>query len=267
MVKKNYTSVGTCIWCKRTMSDATFYTAPHIAPQSLGYDEIGVDVCDSCNHYFGTANAGEPNTNVIFAEIFKCIKLFSHKRYANSWREFRSTYFEYRHSERVIKLKRIFNCRIMTKQFKRSLYEVFLQQYHKKTLLGLDPQFDYVRNYARFGKGDMQVYYIQSEMILAPDISRDKFAILGVDDIEEFGYYHLNIMGHMFFLEVNTVRATLMRDIYLSKCVNMFYRPFMGGAGLIKVDDVRNIDFLMNRWNSIKVETNNKLIEQKQLYI
>ena len=153
MKKTNsYIEKGICIWCKLSEPNITFHTEPHIAPKALGCTQIGFDICDSCNHYFGTANNSEPNTNLIFSEVFKSIRLFSTTRDENSWRNYKSAYFEYRYKDNSIRLKKTFNSRIMTKQFKRAIYEVFLQNYHKETMFGLDTQFDHVRNYARFAQ-------------------------------------------------------------------------------------------------------------------
>lgn len=57
----SYKKTGKCIWCGNEEPDVSFDTAPHILPRRLGGTEIGVDVCDSCNHYFGIATqAGKP---------------------------------------------------------------------------------------------------------------------------------------------------------------------------------------------------------------
>lgn len=49
-----YIAKGQCIFCKRTKEDtATFKEKAHTIPESLGSSNIGVDICDDCNHYFG----------------------------------------------------------------------------------------------------------------------------------------------------------------------------------------------------------------------
>ena len=54
-MKKEYIHTGKCIWCDKSKPEVTFKTEPHIIPESLGGKEIGTDVCDQCNSYFGTA--------------------------------------------------------------------------------------------------------------------------------------------------------------------------------------------------------------------
>lgn len=65
-----YVKTGHCIWCGKTEPDVSFRAAPHIVPHNLGSDDIGFDVCDDCNHYFGTATRGVPSCDLAFKEIF-----------------------------------------------------------------------------------------------------------------------------------------------------------------------------------------------------
>ena len=55
---KQYKETAKCIWCGQMEPKVSFATAPHILPRRLGGTEIGFDVCDECNHYFGTAPFG-----------------------------------------------------------------------------------------------------------------------------------------------------------------------------------------------------------------
>ena len=63
-MRRTYTNTGKCIWCGKTSPEVTFYTEPHIVPHSLGGSEIGVDVCDDCNHFFGKATLGVPSIDL-----------------------------------------------------------------------------------------------------------------------------------------------------------------------------------------------------------
>ncbi len=64
IMKRTFVNTGKCIWCGRSVPEVTFYSEPHILPHSLGGDEIGVDVSDDCNHYFGKATRGIPIVNL-----------------------------------------------------------------------------------------------------------------------------------------------------------------------------------------------------------
>lgn len=67
-MSNSHINTGKCIWCGRTTEEARFTSDAHILPHSLGGSEIGTDVCDDCNHYFGTATRGVPNVNLAFKE-------------------------------------------------------------------------------------------------------------------------------------------------------------------------------------------------------
>lgn len=71
MADDNYISTGKCIWCGRTIADgATFHNIPHVFPHALGGEDTCTDVCDDCNHYFGTTKThGIPSIDLTFKEI------------------------------------------------------------------------------------------------------------------------------------------------------------------------------------------------------
>ena len=122
-----------CIWCGKTEPEASFETIAHVLPKSLGGQEVVDDVCDECNHYFGTAPKGKyggPCMDHAFKEIFGAIRMFSGNLTPESYKTFHSAYFSYRHKDHLIKIKNNFNSKALTRQFKRALYEVFLQKYH-----------------------------------------------------------------------------------------------------------------------------------------
>ena len=116
MSRHKYINTGKCVWCGRTEADgATFYDKPHIVPHGLGGQEIGVDVCDDCNHYFGTApRAGMPPIDLAFKEIFNAFMTFGHNLDENTYKHFRSVFFEYRHSKHAIRIKSNFNSHNIT---------------------------------------------------------------------------------------------------------------------------------------------------------
>ena len=103
---KQYIHTGQCIWCKRKKPDVTFYTAPHITTHSLGANEIGVDICDDCNHFFGTALKGMPNTNLVFKEVFQASQCSLGER-PKIKTKYSYVYFHYDRTTDKIKLKSV----------------------------------------------------------------------------------------------------------------------------------------------------------------
>lgn len=69
---KEYTQTGQCIWCGKTKPEVTFRSEPHIIPEALGGKEIGVDGCDQCNSYFGTATPEVPNMEKVVIHAAQC---------------------------------------------------------------------------------------------------------------------------------------------------------------------------------------------------
>lgn len=259
MAQHQYIKTGICIWCQRQFPEVTFHNEPHIVPESLGGTEIGFDVCDECNKYFGSASRGEPNTNLIFKEMFGAIRAFSCTPTPDTYKSLSSVYFEYRYKTNTIKIKSRFSISVITRQFKRSLYEVFLQKYHYQTEKGLDCKMDAVRNYARWNKGDLKVYYLYNNAILAP---KDTLFLLMSDkvisEIDDYGFFHFWFMGHSFFLEIIPSKTRLTDFLYLQKA-NQLIIPAIGNERLAELTDIRELDFFMERFGQKSIDVNGKL--------
>lgn len=90
-----YVKTGKCIWCGKEMPEVRFTAAPHIVPHNLGSDDIGFDVCDDCNHYFGKATRGVPSCDLAFKEIFNAFWIFGHNLDENTHKKFSSVFFNY----------------------------------------------------------------------------------------------------------------------------------------------------------------------------
>ena len=248
-------NTGKCIWCGKSAPDETFYTEPHILPHSLGGDEIGVDVCDDCNHFFGKATRGVPSIDLAFKEIFGAFKTFGNNLDENTYKHFSSVFFQYRHSQQKIIINRNFNPRAITRQFKRSLYEVFLQKYHAVTGNGNHPMFDMVRDYARYGKGNPHVFYAFNNIIFTT--ASDELVELHMsdrilDDMMMSGLYFFWLFGHLFYIEVLPVAFNTNGMRYLREEASRWLIPASGNEAIYEFNDVMQIDFLMERFHSEK---------------
>lgn len=253
----DYTYFGKCIWCLRTDNETSFIEKPHTISKSLGGRNIGFDVCDDCNHYFGEPDESSfprLTIEVCVKEVFNVSKLLFSKRDKNSWKNFKSLYFEYRHKKNTIIIKRDFRrnslfSKTFTRQFKRGLYEYFLQEYHRVTKKGLSPEFDEVRSYARYGEGDLPVYYVTRRVgvyLLPKNFNHVEFYFSDetLKDIEKYGFYNLYILGHNLYLEV-TPRAREFRRYYLQEEINRISSGIF--ESIIEVKDINDIDFLLRK--------------------
>ena len=252
-MSNSHINTGKCIWCGKTTEEARFTSDAHILPHSLGGTEIGTDVCDDCNHYFGTATRGVPNVNLAFKEIFGAFKTFGDNLNENTYKKFSSTFFQYRHSQHKIIIKSNFNSRAITKQFKRSLYEVFLQKYHAVTGNGNHPMFDMVRKYARYGIGNPHVFYAFNNVLFST--ASDEKVILHMsdkllEDMMHSGLYFFWLFGHMFYIEVLPVAFNANGMKFLKEEGRKWLIPALGNEALYEFNDVMQLDFLMERFNS-----------------
>ncbi len=258
MAKVEYIDKGVCIFCGKDKAQTTFLQKPHTMPRSLGSVSIGVDICDECNHYFGEPDKlSKPNLciEVCVKEIFGMTKhLFNSDNESTS--RLKSLYFEYWHSKKLIRFKSSFKFnnvfqRVFINQFRRGIYEMFLQEYHKQTGRGLESRFDEIRNYARYSVGYIPLYHFQSKngIILREDVICEpqfRFSETSLNEIDNYGYYRLYIWGMWFYLEV-TPRARLYRDIYLRSRVEELIGSGFVFSQCVELRSVNEIDFTLRK--------------------
>lgn len=255
-----YIKKGICIWCSKEKPEVTFNNRPHIIPYGLGGKEIGHDVCDECNRYFGQAHKGEPNTNLVFKEVFGAIRTFSQTP-KNTDKDMSSVYFKFDYDNNEIKIKSAFSIRVITRQFKRSLYEVFLQKLHVYNNDGLNAIYDDVRNFARYNQGDLSVYYVYNSLtIRAKDELHFGITDNSLRNIVDFGFHTFWFMGHLFLLELIPIKTQMMKDKYLQQCADTYIMPWKGNEKIIELTDIMQTDFFMERFNRKNIDINNKLI-------
>jgi len=247
-----------CIWCGKTYPSVSFTKIAHVLPKALGGKEIVEDVCDDCNQYFGTAPKGKhgiPCIDHAFKEIFGAIRMFSKNLTPDSYKKFTTSYFTYRHSSHTIKIRNNFNSQAVTHQFKRALYEVFLQKYHLETGDGHNSMFKMVRDYARYDIGSPHVFYGFNNIILSPtnDYMQHPYLPMGDkirEDIFKYGMFDFWLMGHHFYLEIIPLLANVHLRNYLQDQANISIIQIKNNERIFEFENVMQIDFLMQRFNS-----------------
>jgi hypothetical protein len=224
---KEYLSKGRCIWCLMEKPVVTFRNAPHTISRQLGSTNIGFDICDSCNDYFGKQDKTKSypmSIELAFKEIMSIMQLLLNNNLnEKSYKKFRSIYFEYYHLKKRIRIRRSFALqpyfiRSLTRQFIKGIYEIFLQEYHRVTKNGLEDRFNSVRRFVRNDIGNLPLYFLETtgvylveENLMIPSLSfNDKV----LSDINDLGFFSMIMFGNVFFLEV-TPRAEISREIYL----------------------------------------------------
>jgi hypothetical protein len=226
---RKYIETGQCIWCLKKEPEVTFINKPHTISKKLGATNIGFDICDSCNHFFGTIDRTQKypmSVELAFKEILNIMRLLLRNNLnENTYKSFNSTYFSYHHSKSAIVINRSFKMNpyfigSLTRQFKKGIYEAFLQEYHRETKNGLDKRFDSIRRFVRNDIGNPPLYFLDNNGVHLVEENIDKisfhFPLDVLSQIDDFGFYTMYIYSNVFFLEV-TSKSELCREVFLEK--------------------------------------------------
>lgn len=230
MAKKEYVHTGECIWCKRKKPFVTFYNVPHIVPKALGSNDIGIDICDDCNNFFGkcTQQNKTISNDLAFKEVFNaCLNSLGER--PKVVKPYSSALFHYNRVEDKIRLKRSFSLDHFTRQFKRSLFEVFLQKYHSSFPDENLDRFEGVRKFARYNIGNPVVLFAVNKMIFHFDERKDDISINmsehEIDFINRTGFYHLFFCGKHLFLQVLPLTSQIAWPTTLREMIEISVIP------------------------------------------
>lgn len=264
-MSKSYKNIGICLFCKKSEPEVTFSARPHTIPKQMGGRNIGFDICDECNHYFGTVDKSiTPNLSVevCVKEILNLTKYVVDMVRAHSIGKklpyHKSIYFNVYQSENLIQFKRQFSTKRFfsyqfTRCFKRGLYEFFLQEYHRQTRDGLDERFDAIRRFARYNEGDVPVWHMQYNPIGVHPMCDESEGLEipitaeAIENINTYGIFRLFIRGFWFYLAVvphtNEVYWQYLKQEDEEMTSGAIFR------GVIELNNVLEIDFTLSRFN------------------
>lgn len=260
MARKIYTNKGICIFCGKSVPEVTFNHKPHILPKSMGGTIIGVDICDDCNEYFGSTDnliLSPPRfaVEVCVKEVMNISRHFFLKQFKKKREKLSSMLFNYYDSEKLLEFKQrnwqTYDFQsFFARQFKRGMFELFLQAYHFKTGNGLDSKFDCIRRFARYNEGDAKLFYVFNRGIYLVDenyMQHPRFSMSDccIEEIENHGFYTIHFNGHFFLLEV-VPQTEEDRNTYLKK---MCDEHSIGGgiyAYAQEVTYINDIDFTLS---------------------
>jgi|GEM_PF-366569 len=220
-------SVRKCLWCLKEEGKVTFEKKAHIIPKSLKGKLLSENECDICNEFFGTQYPNDkgkkPAIDSVFKEAlnvsrFRLLQsMFSDDVIEKREGKFKSYYFSFHRKKglklrRTLKLKKNFQRKLCT-QFKRGLYKVFLETYHKNTNKGFDLRFNFIRDYVRYEHiygTNLPVLYFENRVGSTPPFPEDyvinpqiMFWDSEDDDFQKFGFSTFSLLGHTFAIPVN----------------------------------------------------------------
>ncbi|MCE4566029.1 hypothetical protein INQ51_17045 [Maribellus sp. CM-23] len=260
-MKMEYIKFGRCIWCLKQKPDVTFFNKPHTISKKLGSNVIGFDICDSCNTYFGSVEKSSPyqmSVETAFKEILNVSKYIIQtisKKPDKNKPILRSMYFEYYRSKGLLRIKNRFKLqryfiKNFTRQFKRGIYEIFLQEFHRQIGEGHLDKFDRVRNFTRFDIGDIPLYYADNNgvYLLPDDIDQPlvPFTPQSKSEINDYGFYQMWLYGHLFYIEV-TPKAEFSRQIYLRNEERKIVGSGFIYNGINELNFITDLDFTLSK--------------------
>lgn len=245
-----------CIWCIRTEIVTPFKKQAHTIPQSLGGKNICINVCDECNSFFGQHFNKLPSIEAVIKETFN----ISRARFLHGTGKigknkpmprFTSTFFNIDFNKHQIKLK--VNSSFMHKGFqeklcrllKRGLYKIFLEEIERQTGDGLNPKYDFIREFSRYDLNDYPVLYFERSygMFLTaegwvenPEIFlKEKSMNYLIDDLQ---FCEFELLGHVFGIPISKSYILTLED-YLKKSLAAKSKYF---KNIKVVSDLRDID-------------------------
>jgi hypothetical protein len=204
----------TCIWCSKTEVKVPFIKEAHTIPQSLGGIFICENVCDACNHYFGSYHDGYPPVETILKEAFNISRMkFLHSNGQvgknKLMPKFSSIYFNVNFSKHRIDLKPQFKLHKnfqekICRQLKRGIYKVYLEELERQTNSAHDQRYDFIREFARYNLNDLPVFYFNRRLgviLMAKDYMQSPKLYFNPDErLKYFShnecFYEFELFGH-----------------------------------------------------------------------
>jgi len=243
----------TCIWCRKNEPNVTFNKKAHTFPQSLGGGNICENVCDECNHHFGSPQSHSPAVEVVLKEILNISKylLLNQLNKIPKNKRFKSEYFQINWDKQTISLKPRYSLRKSYQEkigrlFNRGIYKVFLEERERQKNDALNERFNFIREFARYDLGDYPVYIFKPKnkavLFSLGDIQTPMIRFTDhADNLDKhFRVFEYQIMGHYFCIPTSKSFQDLYSDHYL-KHLKKINHPF--GIEINPIIYTQDIDF------------------------
>ncbi|MBK5191755.1 MAG: hypothetical protein JJE07_00845 [Flavobacteriaceae bacterium] len=242
-----------CIWCRKDETQESFDKKAHTIPQSLGGKNICENVCDKCNHYFGSPQPNLPSSELVLKEMLNISKYYLLKT-ANSIpknKRYKSEYFNINWNTFHIKIKPRYSLKDgfqkkLGRQFRKAMFKVFLEERERQRNDALADRFNFIREFARYDLGNYPIYIHipKFKVILGslPDIENPQIRFTDHSDEmdKEFRIYGYQLLGHNFLIPTSPFFDELCRDDFLKYLVKDNH-PF--GTTIKRIDYAENIDY------------------------
>lgn len=172
---------------------------------------------------------------------------------------FKSTYFKVDFDKRRIELKPTFKLQkhfqqTLSRQLKRGLYKVFLEEIERQRGEGWNEKYDFIREFSRYNLGDYPLFYFERrhgafmmptnwisspEVFLAEDV---QYKYL----INAPGFFEFDLLGHTFGI-ATTRHWKLLVESYLKESISAKENLFRSFKIIERFDDIDLLLSIMNR--------------------
>lgn len=243
-----------CIWCSKYEDEnVTFHKKAHTFPQSLNGKNICINVCDKCNHYFGSPTKEVTSVETALKEALNISKqlLFKMTNHQTTQKtRYKSDHFKINWEQNLITpkpkylLKPYYQERL-GRQLRRGFFKVYLEERERQLGDAHNSRFDFMREFARFDLGDYPIYVSNPRFGIisfsTPDAESPtlRFTDKSSFEDEEFRFYNYPIMGHTI-----SIPTSKLYNLTLKKYQNhLNSQNLITHKGLIEIKTFEDLDF------------------------
>lgn len=255
-------SLKKCIWCKRTESEISFDKEAHTVPKNLG----GKNVCDDCNHYFGTTTKELPAIEIVIKETFNISRaIFLHNEGElgknRAMPKYSSEYFkvDFTKPKLSLKPKYRFNSTFqqnLGRQMKRGIYKMFLEENERQFGTSHDSKFEFIKEFARRNIGNYPIFYFERiHGIIMMSTDWAKRPELMLEDSLQMKYLirhpsfsEFEFLGHVFGIATSRMWEISYPNYFeeTSRAKRKFFK------GMKQVNNFNDVDLTMDILSSKK---------------
>jgi hypothetical protein len=244
-----------CIWCSKTEGKTEFKRIAHTIPQTLGGKNHCVNVCDECNLYFGSYQNKMPPIETVIKETFNISRAMFLKTNNEIGKnkalpKFSSNYFNVNFNKNTISLKPSYKHNSLfqeklSRQLKKGLYKIFLEETERQRLDGHSEKYDFIREFSRYNLGDYPVFYFRRKhgIILmnkkwakTPELfMKEDYKLRYL--IDEPSFFEFELLGHVFGIATSR-HWEIAYDNYFKKTLEAKKDQFIGFSQVINFNDI-----------------------------
>ena len=240
-----------CIWCLKNESEINFIKKAHTIPKSLGGQNYNLNVCDSCNEYFGNKHEYNYSLEEALKETFNItrrVMLLSDnpKRKVG---KFKSRFFDLRerNGKPVLKIEPSFRFNKdfqneLCHAFKRGLYKMFFEVLNRQKQVGYENHYDVIRDFSRYNIGNLPVLYFNRAVGIFISFKREaETPVLFFDRMKYLysneKFVEIEFLGHVFGFPITSFSESDYQN-YLNESFKLKKGHFLNAIMISKLTDI-----------------------------